>query len=44
MLSLESNSTPLTSLQTKVEAITLKNVEEVAFLAKADRRKQFQII
>ena len=43
ILSLESNSTLLTSLQTKFEAITPKDVERVAFLAKAVRRKRFQI-
>ena len=43
ILSLESNSTLLTSLWTKFEEITPKDVEQVAFLAKAVRRKRFQI-
>ena len=42
ILSLESNSTLLTSLETKFEAITPKDVEQVAFLAKAVWRKRFQ--
>ena len=41
ILSLESNSTLLTSLQTKFEAITPEDVEQVAFLVKAVRRKRF---
>ena len=40
---MESNSTPLTSLQTKFEAIAPKDVEQVAFLAKAVLHERFQI-
>ena len=43
ILSLESNSTLLRGSQTKFEAIMLKDVEALAFLAKAVRRKRFQI-
>ena len=43
ILPLQSNSTLLTSLKTKFEAITSKDVEEVAFLAKAVPSKRFQI-
>ena len=43
ILSLELNSTLLTYLQAKFEAITIKDVEQVAFLAKAVRHKRFQI-
>ena len=39
----ESNSTLLTSLWTKFEAITPKDVEQVAFLAKAVCHERFQI-
>ena len=43
ILSLQSNSTLLTSIWTKFEAIIVKDVEQVAFLAKADRCKSLQI-
>ena len=43
ILSLESNSTLLASLQTKFGAITPKDVEQVAFLAKAVRPNRFHI-
>ena len=42
-MSLQSNSTLLTSLQTKFEAITPKDVEQVVFLAKVVCHKRFQI-
>ena len=42
-MSLESNSTLLTNLWAKFEAITPKDVEQAAFLAKAVRRKRFHI-
>ena len=43
ILSLQSNSTLLTSPQTKFEAISPKDVDAAAFLAKAVRSKRFQI-
>ena len=43
ILSLESSSTLLTSVWTKFEEITPKDVEQVSFLAKAVRHKRFQI-
>ena len=43
ILPLKSNSALLTSLQIKSEAIAPKDVEALAFLAKAVHRKIFQI-
>ena len=40
---METNSTLLTSLWTKYEAIAPKDVEQVAILAKAVCHKRFQI-
>ena len=42
-MSLQSNSTLWTSPQAKFEAITSKDVDALAFLAKAACRKRFQI-
>ena len=43
ILSPQSNCTLLTSLQTNFKAIKPKDVEAVAFLAKAVHHKRFQI-